>query len=99
MPDRGACPAILAENVNWWSGWKLIADFTTIDLIAAEANARNGAPLAQRPDHHQNFTAVGVALMALVMGLGGDMTAPELGAPSRRPDQRLRRRSWCAATT
>jgi len=43
MPDCGAGPAILAENVNWWSGWKLIGDFTTIDLIAVEANAHNGA--------------------------------------------------------
>jgi hypothetical protein len=36
---RPAGSAILAEN--WWSGWKLIDDFTTIDLIGMTAPERD----------------------------------------------------------
>ena len=52
-----------------WTG-----DLTTIDLIAASTNALNGALLARRPDHYKNWTAVGILLMALLMGLGGGIT-------------------------
>jgi uncharacterized membrane protein YeiH len=67
-------PPVLAESVNWFSGWKLTGSFTTLDLIAAGTNALNGALLARRPDHYKNFTAIGIVLMALLMGLGGGMT-------------------------
>jgi uncharacterized membrane protein YeiH len=55
-------------------GWEWTGSFTTLDLIAAATNALNGALLARRPDHHKNFTVVGILLMALLMGLGGGMT-------------------------
>ena len=64
----------MATSVNWWHGWKWIGDFTTLDLIAASVNALNGALLSRRPDHYKNFTAVGIMLMALLMGLGGGIT-------------------------
>ncbi len=34
----------------------------------------NGALLARRPDHDENFTIVGIILMALLMGIGGGLT-------------------------
>ena len=64
----------LATSVNWWSGWKWVGTFTTLDLIAASINALNGALLARRPDHYKNFTVVGIIGMALLMGLGGGIT-------------------------
>jgi len=65
---------VLAAGVHWVSGWKWTGTFTTLDLIAAAANALNGAMLSRRPDHYKNYTIVGVMLMALLMGLGGGMT-------------------------
>lgn len=67
-------PESLTVAVNWLHGWKLTGNFTTLDLIAAGANALNGALLARRPDHYKNWTIVGIILMALLMGLGGGMT-------------------------
>jgi len=64
----------IASGVDWWSGWKVTGEFTTLDLIAASTNALNGALLARRPDHYKNFTIVGVMIMALLMGLGGGIT-------------------------
>jgi uncharacterized membrane protein YeiH len=55
-------------------GFKWTGSFTTIDLIAATANALNGAILARRPDHYRNFTIAGVLLMALLGGIGGGVT-------------------------
>jgi hypothetical protein len=49
---------VLAASVHWWSGWKAIWNFTALDLIPASTNARNGALLARRPDHHKNFTII-----------------------------------------
>ncbi len=66
--------AVLASGVLWWHGWKWTGNFTTLDLLAAATNALNGALLARRPDHYKNFTAVGIILMALLMGLGGGIT-------------------------
>jgi uncharacterized membrane protein YeiH len=65
---------VLAAGVHWESSWKWTGNFTTLDLIAAAANALNGAMLSRRPDHYKNYTIVGVMLMALLMGLGGGMT-------------------------
>jgi len=67
---------ILASStpVNFFKGWKLSGNFTTVDLIAASTNALNGALLARRPDHYKNFTIVGVMCMALLGGLGGGIT-------------------------
>jgi uncharacterized membrane protein YeiH len=67
-------PMVLAAGVQWGTGWKWTGSFTTLDLIAAAANALNGALLARRPDHYKNFTIVGVILMALLAGLGGGIT-------------------------
>jgi len=55
-------------------GWKFAGSISTLDLIAAGANALYGALLSRRPDHYKNYTVVGVLLMALLMGLGGGMT-------------------------
>ncbi len=65
---------LATSSVDWWSGWKVSGDFTTLDLIAATTNALNGALLCRRPDHYKNYTVVGVVLMALLMGLGGGIT-------------------------
>jgi uncharacterized membrane protein YeiH len=65
---------ILAVGVDWFHGWKWTGNFTALDLIAAAANALNGALLARRPDHYKNFTIIGIILMALLMGIGGGMT-------------------------
>ena len=61
-------------------GFKCKGSYTTIDLIAAATNALNGALLARRPDHYQNFTVVGILLMALLGGLGGGITRDVLVA-------------------
>jgi len=65
---------VLAGGVNWFSGWSVWGNFTTVDLIAATTNALNGALLARRPDHYKQFTIVGILLMALLGGLGGGIT-------------------------
>jgi uncharacterized membrane protein YeiH len=64
---------ILASSapVSFFKGWKFSGNFTAIDLVAASANALNGALLARRPDHYKNFTRVGIILMALLGGLSG----------------------------
>jgi uncharacterized membrane protein YeiH len=64
---------VQAANVDWGSSWKLIRNFTALDLIAAGTTALNGALPACRPDHDRNFT-VGVLQMGLLMVLGGGMT-------------------------
>ena len=65
---------VVAASTIHIGGWRFFGDFTTLDLIAASANALNGALLARRPDHYKNFTVVGVLGMALLMGLGGGIT-------------------------
>ena len=64
----------IAYPVDWLHGWKWSGDYTGIALVAAFANALNGALLARRPDHYKNFTVVGIFLMGLLMGLGGGAT-------------------------
>jgi uncharacterized membrane protein YeiH len=64
---------LFATSVHF-GGWKFSGSFTTLDLIAASANALNGALLARRPDHYKNWTVVGILGMALLMGLGGGIT-------------------------
>lgn len=44
---------------------------TTIDLIAAAANAFNGALLARRPDYYRHYTVAGIIILALFGGIGG----------------------------
>jgi uncharacterized membrane protein YeiH len=61
-------------SVDWFGGWSLTGDLTTIDLIAATAGALNGALLARRPSHYRNYTVVGVLLMALLGGITGSVT-------------------------
>src|SRR5215831_1208957 len=58
-------------SVNFFTGWKFTGNFTAVDLLAASANALNGALLARRPDHYKNFTVVGILAMALLAGLSG----------------------------
>jgi uncharacterized membrane protein YeiH len=58
-------------SVQFFRGWKFTGDFTAVDLLAAGANALNGALLARRPDHYKNFTHVGIILMGLLAGLSG----------------------------
>ena len=69
-----AATEVLAAGGIDVGGWDWTGDFTTLDLIAAATNALNGALLARRPDHYKNFTAVGIMLMELLMGLGGGIT-------------------------
>jgi uncharacterized membrane protein YeiH len=64
---------LLASSVHI-GGWKFTGSFTTLDLIAASANALNGALLARRPDHYKNWTVIGIIGMAYLMGLGGGIT-------------------------
>ena len=61
-------------SVDWFDGWSLTGDFTTIDLIAATTGALNGALLARRPSHYRSYTVVGVLLMALLGGITGSVT-------------------------
>jgi len=61
-------------SVDWFDGWSLTGDFTTIDLIAATTGALNGALLARRPSHYRSYTVVGVLLMALIGGITGSIT-------------------------
>lgn len=76
-------------SVDWFGGWSLTGDFTTIDLIAATAGALNGALLARRPSHYRNYTVVGVLLMALLGGVTGsvtrDLLVNEIPAPMTNP--------------
>lgn len=58
-------------SVHFFSDWKFTGSFTAVDLIAAGTNALNGALLARRPDHYENFTRVGIILMGVVAGLSG----------------------------
>src|SRR5262249_38016826 len=58
-------------SVNFFTGWRFAGNFTAVDLLAASANALNGALLARRPDHYKNFTVVGILAMALLAGLSG----------------------------
>src|SRR6478609_1955805 len=61
-------------SVDWFDGWSLTGNFTTIDLIAATTGALNGALLARRPSHYRSYTVVGVLLMALLGGITGSVT-------------------------
>ena len=67
-------PLASSGTVEWFKGWDLTGNYTTIDLIAASTNALNGALLARRPDHFKNFTIIGILGMALLGGLGGGIT-------------------------
>lgn len=64
-------PALPLASTVHVGGFKWTGNFTTIDLIAAATNSLNGAQLARRPDHHKNWTVVGIPLMALPMGPSG----------------------------
>lgn len=50
-----------------------VGNFLIIDLIAATANALNGALLAQRPDYYRakQWTLVGIMILAIFGGIGG----------------------------
>ncbi|MBK8050607.1 MAG: TRIC cation channel family protein [Anaerolineales bacterium] len=56
--------------LNFIGVWTL-GSMTLIDLLAATTNAFNGAILASRPDHHRNWTTVGIVLIAVIGGIGG----------------------------
>jgi len=60
--------------VDWFDGWSLTGDFTTIDLLATTTSALNGALLARRPTHYRSYTVVGVLLIAMIGGLTGSIT-------------------------
>src|SRR5271167_2105276 len=62
---------LMAATAIHYGGWQFTGNNLMINLIAASANALNGALLARRPDHYKNFTIVGVILMALIGGLAG----------------------------
>jgi uncharacterized membrane protein YeiH len=64
---------VLASSIHV-GAWKVAGNYAFLSLIAAAANALNGALLARRPDHYKNFTVVGIILMGLLMGLGGGIT-------------------------
>ena len=54
-----------------------VGSFVIIDLIAATTNALNGALLAQRPDYYRGrqWTVVGIIILAIFGGIGGDRRA------------------------
>lgn len=61
-------PDLLA---NAFGAWKFTPTTTTIDLIAASANALNGAFLARRPDHYRGYSIAGIIALAVFGGIGG----------------------------
>ena len=61
-------------SVDWFDGWSLTGDFTTIDLLATTTSALNGALLARRPSHYRSYTVVGVLLIAMIGGITGSVT-------------------------
>jgi Glycine transporter len=62
-------------------GWKWTGNFHHLGPDCRWHQRPNGALLARRPDHYENFTVVGVIVMALLMGLGGGMTRDVLINP------------------
>ncbi len=64
-----------------------VGNFLIIDLIAATANALNGALLAQRPDYYRakQWTLVGIMILAIFGGIGGG-TARDIiaGKPAKQ---------------
>ena len=75
--------------MDWFDGWSVTGDLTTLDLIAATAGALNGALLARRPSHYRNYTIVGMLLMALLGRVTGstirDLLVNEIPAALTNP--------------
>jgi len=59
--------------LNYIGTWTF-GSLVVIDLLAATTNAFNGTILANRKDHHRNWTIVGILLIGVIGGIGGGVT-------------------------